>query len=113
MVRENRVGVGHRIVRVLHPRLRCIDEERFIGAGHLIVVFIDPVTANAVASLITIKGNSMLFEHFARGYSRRARTNDTDAIRELRHRLLPFLSLAEPTVRMNITSLEKAFGEVK
>ena len=82
---EHRVVIGHRIVRVLHTRLRGIDEERVISAGHAVGVLIGPVATDAVARFVAIKRNAIIFENFSGCNTRRASTDDTGAIRDVKH----------------------------
>src|SRR5438105_4546620 len=70
VVWEDRVVVWHGIIRKLHTRLRRIDEEGFIAARHTIDVLINPISANFVASLITIEGDTMLLQNLTSGNPR-------------------------------------------
>ncbi len=59
---EVRVGLGHRVVRVGHPRARGVDEQVPVGRRHPVPVFEHPVPAHAVGLLEAVEGDPPLVQ---------------------------------------------------
>jgi hypothetical protein len=72
VVREVRVGLRHREVRVLHPLARGVDVEMPVGGRHPVRVLEDPVAADAVARLVGVEGDPPLVQGLGGGDAGRA-----------------------------------------
>ena len=76
VVREVRIGLRHREVRVLHPVARGVDEQLPIGGRHAVPVAEDPVAADAVGGLEAGERDAALVERLGGGDPGRAGADD-------------------------------------
>jgi hypothetical protein len=79
VMRKIRVAIGHRVVRVLHPRARGVDVQAAVGTAPAVLVLEHPIAADSVALFVAVERDRLVGEGFGHGDPRRPRADQANS----------------------------------